>query len=106
MFVSIPESHWLHRHSHATTIVDDHTADILSQQFCNLPIWKKFSSKKFRQLQDSHSYRTKITASKPRLRLFWNASMLLQARTVWCKALNHKLPTLSSLQKIRLVDTT
>ena len=131
MFISVPDSHWLHRHpqmlasnffiydaevrrlrlrvrgeypfkpglchrlykdvlihrtirlqpylwpyilTNVPIIVDDSTADALSQQFRNLLLWNKFSSAKYRQLKDPSDYQTRINILKFRLHLFWNAN--------------------------------
>ncbi|KAG1251987.1 hypothetical protein G6F68_012001 [Rhizopus microsporus] len=74
---------WPYILTNVPIIVDDSTADALSQQFRNLLLWNKFSSAKYRQLKDPSDYQTRINIPKFRLHLFWNANMLLQARTVW-----------------------
>ncbi|KAG0822606.1 hypothetical protein G6F19_011268 [Rhizopus arrhizus] len=162
MFISVPDSHWLHRHpqmlasnffiydaevrrlrlrvrreypfkpglchrlykdvlihrtirlqpylwpyilTNVPIIVDDSTADALSQQFRNLLLWNKFSSAKYRQLKDPSDYQTRINIPKFRLHLFWNANMLLQARTVWYRTLNLRLPTMKFLCNLQLADS-
>ncbi|CAO3685702.1 unnamed protein product [Rhizopus stolonifer] len=149
MFTSIPDRHWLHRHSrflasdffliddqtrrlrlraiqrHTTTpndqlttipmefhskrhtnLDEDHTPDKLAQQFCTHPLWKKLHAGKYRQLANTTRHQSKIKLPSSRFKLFWNSSMLLQARAVWYRILNYKLPTMSYLHSIRVVASS
>ncbi|KAG0787255.1 hypothetical protein G6F22_007378 [Rhizopus arrhizus] len=82
---------------------EDHTPDQLAQQYCSHPLWKKFNASNYRQLAKNNRNQSKIKLPSSRLRLFWNSSMLLQARAVWYRTLNYKLPTMSYLHSIRVV---
>ncbi|CAO3672760.1 unnamed protein product [Rhizopus stolonifer] len=85
------------------TLDEDHTPDKLAQQFCTHPLWKKFHAGKYRQLANTTRHQSKTKLPSSRLKLFWNSSMLLQARAVWYRILNYKLPTMSYLHSIRVV---
>ncbi|KAG1447616.1 hypothetical protein G6F56_009203 [Rhizopus delemar] len=85
------------------TLDVDLTLDKLAQQFCSHLLWKKCHAGKYRQLDNTTRYQSKIKLPSSRLRLFWNSSMLLQARSVWYRILNYKLPTMSYLHSIRVV---
>ncbi|KAG1470254.1 hypothetical protein G6F56_002790 [Rhizopus delemar] len=85
------------------TLDEDHIPDKLAQQFCTHPLWKKFHAGKYRQLANTTRHQSKIKLPSSRLKLFWNSSMLLQARAVWYRILNYKLPTMSYLHSIRVV---
>ncbi|KAG1416111.1 hypothetical protein G6F58_006138 [Rhizopus delemar] len=65
----------------------------------------KFLRQAERTVNDSSTYQSKITVSKLHLKLFWNAIMLLQAHTVWCRVLNVKIPTISYLHRIQTVKS-
>ncbi|KAG1442360.1 hypothetical protein G6F56_011093 [Rhizopus delemar] len=85
------------------TLDEDHTPDKLAQQFCTHPLWKKFHPGKYRQVANTTRHQSKIKLPSSRLKLFWNSFMLLQARAVWYRILNYKLPTMSYLHSIRVV---
>ncbi|KAG1160119.1 hypothetical protein G6F37_004285 [Rhizopus arrhizus] len=69
------------------------------------PSAAKFLRQTERTINDSSTYQSKITVFKLHLKLFWNAIMLLQAHTVWCRVLNVKIPTISYLYRIQTVKS-
>jgi hypothetical protein len=63
--------------------------------------WRQYSSKKYR----TSSYVSQPYLAPPRLAIFWKSSMLLQARSMWYKALLQKLPTRQVIHQMGVIES-
>lgn len=79
---------------------EDQTTDTLAQQFQHQLLRRQFFSTTFRQLLGLPCSRPRFPIRVSRLKMFWKADMLQQARVVWYRVLYSKLPTMAYLHQI------
>lgn len=85
--------------------VVERTDNSLIHQFQQLTSWKRFSTTEYRYCNDKDLQRAELNINSKDLKLFWEAPMLLQSRSLWYRVISQKLPTAVYLHKIQIVNS-